>query len=194
MLFHAVIYGMDTMELRNRQESYGKLLIKGMTLIVVLAVLMPGIKSVHEDYLNSLTINSDFLNKKSFLITQMHQEMLSITRTQYEILHASNHGQVRQLLLSLSNGVSDYLGHYHQFEEIYGSTDTEILNQFNTSFRRWYSFNKDLLYYANVVSDADFINTLNKIDLAFGQFDTDPNEALLLIAGLRKDVNSYKGL
>ncbi len=145
-----------------------------------------GIKSLYNLHKLALIAQSELLKEKSNLTTEMHIEMLSITRTQYEILHSSSHDEVRQSLSSLSNQVSNYLMNYHQLKDLADSSDIEILAQFNRSFNQWHDYNKTLLNYANVVSDVGFIDTLKRIDMAFSQFEMDSSDAILLIAELKR--------
>ena len=126
--------------------------------------------------------------QKASLISQMHNEMLLITRSHLQIMHASNEKQIKDHLWKLSGLVSDYLIHYHQLEKIVDNTDDGILEKFNTGFEQWHEFNQNLLSYANVVADSDFINTLNMIDLAFSQFDSNTDESLQTIAQLKQDI------
>ena len=90
--------------------------------------------------------------------------------------------------------ISDYLIHYHQLEGISDDSDTNLLVQFRTGFNQWYSLNKNLLNYANVVADSGFINTLSMIDLTFSQFDRDTDETLLLIAQLKQGIELEGGV
>ncbi len=130
--------------------------------------------------------------QKASLITQMHNEMLLITRTHLQIMHASNEKQIKDQLSKLSGLVSDYLIHYHQLEKIVDNSDEGILEQFKTGFEQWHDYNQSLLSYVNVVADSGFIKTLNRIDLAFSQFDSNTDESIQVIAQLRKDINKGK--
>lgn len=182
------------MEHTFNQDSYTRTVIKWTSLFIFFAVLAISARSIHHHQLQKLSLGSESFNQKASLITKMHSEMLSMTRTQYQILHASDQSEVKQLLWSLSEQVSAYLVHYHQLEGIADDSDTEILMQFRTGFEQWHGFNKNLLGYANVISDSGFISTLNMIDLAFSQFDSNPDEALLLIAQLKQHVDYQEGV
>lgn len=181
------------MEMAIKRGSGTGSIVKWTGLFILWAFFASAILSFHQQQLQKLKADSELLNQKSFLISQMHDEMLLISRLQLQILHASNYQQVKEKLMRLSDLVSDHLLHYHQLKSIADVTDVDLLEQYKLGLDRWYGFNKDLLAYANVVSDSSFINTLNKIDLAFSQFDDDNNEALLLIAQT-KQVNNSKGL
>ena len=185
----AVISDMNTMELDSNQDSYIKI-IKWISVLLLLSCSVFAVKSLYQHQKQTLIAHSALMQQKSSLITQMHKEMLSITRTQYQILHASSQEEVRQLLWSLSEQVSDYLIYYHRFEGIANHADAEILVQLRNGFDQWHGFNKELLAYANVISDSGFINTLNMIDLAFSQFDSDTDEAVLLIAQLKQSMDN----
>jgi len=130
--------------------------------------------------------------QKASLITQMHNEMLLITRSHLQLMHASNEKQIKDQLRKLSGLVSDYLVHYHQLEQIVDSSDGQILEQFNTGFEQWHEYNQNILSYANVVADSGFIKTLNRIDLAFSQFNSNTDESIQIIAQLRKDITNGK--
>lgn len=184
---------MKTMEIENYRDSYNGALIKWTGLFIFMALFAVGINTMHQQQIQKLKTESEFIKHKSYLVSQMHDEMLLISRAQLQILHASNHQQVKENLLRLSELVSNHLVHYHQLKSMADETDVDLLEQYKFGLDKWYGFNKDLLAYANVVSDSSFINTLNKIDLAFSQFDNDNNEALLLIAQTKQD-NSSKGL
>lgn len=132
--------------------------------------------------------------QKASLITQMHNEMLLITRSHLQIMHANNEKQIKDQLWKLSGLVSDYLIHYHQLEQIVDDSDKKILEQFKTGFEQWHEFNQNLLSYANVVADSDFITTLNMIGLAFSQFESNSSESLQLVAQLKQDISSDKAL
>lgn len=180
------------MELAYKQDSYLKTISKWGALAICLYLCAIGIKTIHSYQLNKIiTFNMASVQKAS-LITQMHNEMLLITRSHLQIMHASNEKQIKDHLWKLSGLVSDYLIHYHQLEKIIDNSDDGILEQFNTGFEQWHEFNQNLLRYANVVSDSDFINTLNRIDLAFSQFDSNTDESLQIIAQLRQDINKEK--
>jgi hypothetical protein len=175
---------MNTMELTINQDSYIKTIIKWTCLTILLSLCAFGTNTLHQNQLQKLMANADLFSQKTFLISQMHKEMLLISRKQLQILHASSEQEAREILWSLSELVSDHLIHYHQLKNLADEPDIELLNQFKKGFNRWRAFNKNLLDYANVVSDSGFINTLNKVDMAFSQFDSDATETLLLITKL----------
>lgn len=182
------------MELLYSQDSVIKKFAKWTALCIFITLSVIGLRTFHSYQLQIITSSNMVTIQKSSLITQMHKEMLSITRTQLQILHASNENEVRELLWKLSELVSDYLIHYHHLEGIADSSDTNLLAQFGTGFDRWHNFNKKLIGYANVVADSGFINTLNIVDLAFSQFNSNTDETLQLIAQLKQDVETAEGL
>jgi hypothetical protein len=143
------------------------------------------INTFHQDKLKELAINSALFKQKSFLVSQMHSEMLSISRTQLQVLHSSSEQQAKENLWQLSELVSDHLAHYHQLKNITDDSDAELLMRFRFGFEQWHDFNENLLGYANVISDSGFINTLNKVDLAFSQFDSNSDKKQLLITQLK---------
>jgi hypothetical protein len=185
---------MNTMEITIKQDSYIRKIIKWTCLSVLLMLFAIAINTLHQDRLQKLATNAALLGQKSFLVSQMHKEMLSISRTQLQILHASNQQQIKENLWHLSELVSDHLVHYHQLKNIADESDADLLMQFKIGFEQWHYFNKDLLVYANVVSDSGFINTLNKVDLAFSQFDSNSDKKQLLITQLKQDSNNDKSL
>lgn len=170
---------MNTMELIN-QDSYVGTIIKWTSLFISLVLCATSMNTLRQQELQKLTADMDLLNQKSSLIFQMHQEMLSMSRMQLQILHASNEEEVRKNLKNLSQLISDHLIHYHQLQSITSESDAPILMRFRIAFEQWHGFNRNLLAYANVVSDTGFINTLNKVDLAFPQFDSSSDEKRLL--------------
>ncbi len=176
---------MNTMRLTINQDSYIETITKWTCLFIFLTLCAIGINTLHQDQLQKLMTSSTLLKQKSFLVSQMHDEMLSISRTQLQILHASNERQVKENLRHLSELVTDHLVHYYQLKNIADETDAELLMQFKIGFEQWHKFNENLLGYANVIADSDFINTLNMVDLAFSQLDIDADETLLLISQLR---------
>lgn len=176
---------MNTMELTMNQDSYIGTTIKWTCLFILLTLCAIGINTLHQNQLQKLMTSSALLKQKSFLVSQMHNEMLSISHTQLQILHASNEQQVKENLRHLSELVTDHLFHYYQLKNIADESDAELLMRFRIGFDQWHNFNEDLLGYANVVADTGFINTLNMVDLAFSQLDSDADETLLLISQLR---------
>jgi hypothetical protein len=182
------------MELAYKQDSLLKTISKWTALAICLYLCAIGLKTFHSYQLHKIiSVNMASVQKAS-LITQMHNEMLLITRSHLQIMHASNEKQIKDQLWKLSGLISDYLIHYHQLEKIVDSSDEGILEQFNTGFEQWHEFNQNLLSYANVVADSDFINTLNMIDLAFSQFESNTDESLQLMAQLKQDISSDKVL
>jgi hypothetical protein len=182
------------MEIAYNQDSFIQKLTKWTVLGICIYLSVIGLSTFHSYQVQKIASNNMVTMQKSSLISQMHNEMLLITRTQLQILHASNESEVRKLLWILSELVSDYLIHYQQLEGIADGSDTDLLAQFRTGFDQWHSFNKNLLAYANVVADSDFINTLNIIDMAFSQLDRDSNETLLLIAQLKDHSTNTNSL
>ena len=176
------------MELAYKQDGYLIQIGKWTALAICLYLCAIGLKTFHSYQLHKIiSVNMASVQKAS-LITQMHNEMLLITRSHLQIMHASNEKQIKEHLWKLSGLVSDYLIHYHQLEQIVDSSDGRILEQFKTGFEQWHEYNINLLRYANVVADSGFMNTLNRIDLAFSQFDSNPDESIQLVAQLRKDI------
>lgn len=181
------------MELVHRQDNFLNVL-KWITLVVCLYLSVMGLKSFHSYQLQKIISVNMVSVQKSSLITQMHNEMLLITRSQLQILHASNEKQIRDQLLKLSSLVSDYLTHYYQLEQLVDSSDKILLEQFKTGFEQWHEFNQNILSYANIVADTGFINTLKMIDLAFSQFEHNPEDSIQLIAKIKFDINSTEGV
>jgi hypothetical protein len=159
--------------------------VKWIGLSTFLLICAIGIIHLHTNQMKKLAIDSEVFNQKSRLISQMHNEMLLISRTQLELLQASNDQQVKNNLRQLSDLVSNHLIHYYQFKKLANESDAELLMRFRIGFQKWYEFNDVLLGYANAISDTSFINTLNKVDLAFSQLDQDDDAALLLISQLK---------
>jgi hypothetical protein len=182
---YAVKDNMNTMEIRLNQDSYTWITIKWISLFIFLTLCFSGLYKLHQQQLVKLSANSDALNQKSFLVSKMHDEMLSISRMQLQILHASNEQQVKKDLLLLSELVTDHLIHYYQLKNIADESDAELLMRFRLGFDKWQNFNEDLLGYANVIADSGFINTLNMVDLTISQLDQDADKALLLISQLK---------
>ncbi|GEM_PF-2762723 len=180
------------MESIIKQDRYIGALIKWGCLLVCLSACVFSINTLHQQKLQKLAMQSELLLQKASIITQLHEEMLTITRNQYLILHASDHEQVRQLISNLSVQVTDYLLHYHQLEQIAESSDADLLKQYKFGFKQWHKFNQDLLAYANVVADAGIINSLNMVSLAFTQLDSEPDKPLLLIT--QQDVKDQQDL
>ena len=171
------------MESAYKQGGFLTAFSKWTAFIICLYFCVIGLKIFHHDQMHKITTtNTASLQKAS---TQMHNEMLFITRSQLQIMQASDEKQVRSQLWKLSGLVSDYLIHYHQLEQIIDDRDEKVLEQFKTGFSRWYEFNKDLLNYANVVADSGFINTLNMIDLSFRKLKKEPEESWVFISQLR---------
>ncbi|MBL1141246.1 MAG: hypothetical protein D8M62_04330 [Proteobacteria bacterium] len=154
-------------------------------MFIFLTLFTVGVNNLHQKQLRKLTVSSELLKQKSLLISKMHNEMLSISRTQFQLLQASNEQQVINELRQLSDLISDHLIHYYQLKAIADESDAELLMRYRIGFEKWHNFNEDLLGYANVVADSGFINTLKKVDLAFSQLDQDDNKKLLLVSQLR---------
>lgn len=172
-----------------KQDNLTGTLAKWFALGIFISLSIIVLSTFHSSQLHKLNLSNQLSMQKSSLITQLHSEMLLITRTQLQILHASSEQEARAQLWKLSELVSEYLIHYHQLEGLSDSSDAVLLTQFRRGFEQWHSLNKSLLNYANVVADTGFINTLNRIDLAFSQFDNTTGKTLQLIAQLRQDVD-----
>jgi hypothetical protein len=183
---------MHMMELTINQDSVIKTIIKWTFLFIVLTLCVFGLNTLHQTQLQKLTEKSTLLNQKSFLVSKLHDQMLLISRAQFQILHASSEEEAKQKLWHLSELISEHLVNFHQLKNISDDSDIELLNKYRVSFDQWHEFNKDLLGYANVISDSGFINTLNKVDLAISQFDSDSDDRRLLITQL-KESNDKKG-
>lgn len=186
------------MELTLNKDAHVRTIIKWTCVFIILTLCVMGINNLHQAYVQEIkakaNANAILINQKTFLIIQMHKEMLTISRTQLQILHASSEQEVRDHLWRLSELVSDHLVHYHQLKNITDESDSDLLMQFRSGFDQWHGFNKSLLAYANVVADSGFINILNKVDLAFSQLDSDTDERQVLITQLNQSVNNTKGL
>lgn len=176
---------MNTMRLTVNQDSNIGAIMKWACLSILLTLCLLGINSLHQQQLQKLIINSELLKQKSFLVSKMHGEMLSISRMQLQILQASNEQQVKKDLRQLSELLADHLLHYYQLKNIADDSDVELLEKYKVGFKQWHDFNEDLLAYAKVISDSGFINTLNMVDLAFSQLDQDTDKTLLLISQLK---------
>ncbi len=182
------------MKLAYKQDSFFKTITKWTAFAICLHLCAIGLKTFHSYQLQKIiTINMVSVQKAS-LITQMHNEMLLITRSHLQIMHANNEKKIKDQLWKLSGLVSDYLIHYRQLERIVDDNDKKVLEQFKTGFEQWHEFNQNLLSYANVVADSGFINTLNMIDLAFSQFESSTNESQQLVAQLKQGISSDKAL
>ena len=179
---------MNMMEITINRDSSINAIIKWTGLFVFLTFCASGLISLHQYQSEKLIFESELLKQKSLLVTQMHNEMLLISRTQLELLHASNEQQVKTKLVSLSALIADHLIHYHQLKKIADESDTVLLNKFKLGFEKWQGFNQDLLTYATIISDPGFIYTLNKVDLAISQLDE--NETQLLITQLKNNKNT----
>jgi hypothetical protein len=190
----AAISLMKAIDITIHKNPDAGIVIKLTFLFIFLTLSVMGMNTLYQEQREKLAAKSELLNQKSSLVVQMHKEMLSISSTQLQILHASSEQQVKENLWQLSQLVSDHLIHYHQLENIVDESDAHILMQFRIGFDQWNGFNKNLLSYANVVSDSGFINTLNKVNLAFSQFDSSSDERQLLITQLKQDINNEQGL
>lgn len=176
------------MRTKINQNKLIKALSKWMTIFIFLMFCTNAISSFHQQKLQKLKVNSDLINQKSFLVTQMHNEMLLITRAQLRLLHATSETQVKTQLSSLTTLISNHLVNYYQFKNITDESDKELLNKFKFNFEKWRNFNEDILGYANVISDASFLRTLGMIDLAFSQIDSRPDDAGQIIAQLKQNI------
>lgn len=159
------------LEMTVNRGSGSRSIVKWTGLFIWWAFFVSAMLTFHQQQLQKLKVDSELLSQKSFLVSQMHDEMLLISRLQLQILHASNHQQVKEKLMRLSDLVSDHLFHYHQLKSIADDSDVDLLNKFKLGFEKWRDFNEDLLIYANSVSDSGFINILNKVDMAISQLD-----------------------
>ena len=171
-------------EIAINRGIYRTAVLKWTGLFIFLTLCLSSLHSFHQHHMQTLKIESERLNQKSYLVKQLHNEMLLITRAQLNLLHASNHTQVKHTLSELSTLISNHLVHYYELKNIADDSDTELLMKFKAGFEKWQLFNEDLLSYANRVSDSEFINTLNKVDMAISQLDE--NETLLLISQLKE--------
>jgi hypothetical protein len=178
------------MDLMTNEDCTIGTTIKWAGLFILLTLCAINVNSLHQQQLLKLKHNSELLGQKSFLVSKMHDEMLSISRIQLQLLQASSEQQVRSNLLQLSELISGHLIHYYQLKNIADESDAEILAKFKIGFEKWHDFNESLLAYANIVADAGFINTLNKVDLAISQLDEDSDKALLLISQIQKSDNN----
>jgi len=176
------------MGLTRKKDSFFDV-IKWIGFFIFLFLCVMGINTLHQQQLQNLKTSSLLLKQKSFLVSQMHEEMLSMSRIQLQIFQASDYQQVKDNLQQLSKLVSNHLVHYHQLNNIADESDTDLLMQFRISFEKWHSFNENLLTYGNVVSDSGFIHILNKVDLAFSQIDLNPDDAIQIIAEFRRDTD-----
>ena len=179
---------MEMMDMTANRSNFIRAVLKWTTLFIFLVFCVSAISSFHQQQLQTLKADSDLINQKSFLVRQMHNEMLLITRTQLGLLHATNETQVKTELSYLTTLISNHLLNYYQFKSITDESDIELLNKFKFNFEKWRNFNEDILGYANAVSDAGFLKTLGMIDLAFSQIDSSPNEAGQIIAQLKQNI------
>lgn len=174
--------------MKTNRDKLIKAMLKWTTLFISLMFCVSAISSFHEQQLQKIKVGSDLINQKSFLVRQMHDEMLLITRTQLGLLHATNETQVETQLSSLTILISNHLINYYQLKNITDESDTELLNKFKFNFEKWRNFNEDVLGYANAVSDAGFLKTLGMIDLALSQIDSSPDDAGQIIAQLKQNI------
>lgn len=185
---------MNTLALTIKQGSYVGAIFKWLCLSVFLMISGISIYTIHQQKLQNLTSNSNVLVQQSFLVSQMHDEMLAISRTQLQILHASNEQQIRKELYKLSELISDHLMHYHQLQLISDESDADLLDQFKVGIEKWYYYNENLLDYANSVSDTGFLKTLSMINLAFSQIDSNPDDAIQIVAQLKQNIKQLNEL
>ena len=169
----------------NRNSNTGAVL-KWIALFIFLSLCIISMFLFHQSHSKKLISDSELIKQKSFLVTIMHKEMLLISRTQLELLHATNNEQVKSNLSQLTTLISNHLINYYQFKNIADESDAELLSQFKIGFKKWLDLNDKLLVYANSISDVDFINTLNKVDMAISQLDEEKVERLLLISQLEQ--------
>lgn len=179
---------MSMMEITTNQNGYTRTMLTWVALFIFISVCETVMTSLHDYHTQKIMTDGELIKEKTFLITEMHKEMLLITRTQLELLHATNETHVITKLSDLSSLVSSYLLNYYQFKNVADEYDVGLLNKFKLSFEKWQGFNEGLLTYANIISDSDFINTLNKVDMAINQLDG--NETLLLISKLEDSANN----
>ena len=179
---------MEMMKMTTNWDDFIGAMLKWTTSFIFLIFFVSTISSFHQQHLQKLKSDSDLINEKSFLVRQLHNEMLLITRTQLGLLHATNETQVKTELSYLTTLISNHLVNYYQFKSITDESDIELLNKFKFNFEKWRNFNEDILGYANAVSDAGFLKTLGMIDLAFSQIDSSPNEAGQIIAQLKQNI------
>lgn len=174
----------------NRQEQVFNIL-KWTCLFMFLTASCLSLMSFHQHHGQKLQTESELLRQKHFLVTQMHHDMLHISRAQLELLHASNEQQVKTKLSQLSTLISGHLVNYYHFKSLADDSDVELLNKFKGGFEKWQVFNEDLLSYANSISDTGFINTLKKVDMAINQLEEDSENALLLISQIQKSESNF---
>ena len=86
------------MELAYKQGRFIKMFAKWIAFGVCITLIVFGLKSYHSYQIQIISSSNVAAIQKSSLIAQMHNEMLSITRTQLQILHASNEDEVRKLI------------------------------------------------------------------------------------------------
>jgi len=160
-------------------------LLKWITVSIFMVTSFVVIFHLHQAYAQKLITDSERLNQKKNLVSRMHDEMLTISRVQLELLHVTSEQQAKTKLQRLSILISEHLVHYYQFKSIADESDLEILVHFKASFEKWHEFNASLLTYAKVVADVGFINTLSKVDLAISQLDKGSEKARLLISQIQ---------
>ena len=182
------------METVIKQDSTIRSVSKWSGFLIIAALCFSTGKFIHDKRMQELKVESLILIEKSALVTEMHRQMLAITRTQFQILHAGSHQEARQLLWQMSDQISDCLLKFHQLEKIADITDTELLAKFRDGFDQWHHFNQNLLNYANVIADSGFINTLGMVNLALSQFDYDIDDKQFVLTQLKRDAGKGKDL
>ncbi len=175
-------------ETSKTRDSYA--LLKCIAISIFMMTCLAVIFHLHQAYTQKLITDNERLNQKKYLVSQMHDEMLTISRVQLELLHVTSEQQAKTKLQRLSTLISEHLVHYYQFKSIADESDSEVLVHFKASFEKWYKFNANLLTYAKVVADSGFINTLSKVDLAISQLDKDSEKTLQLISQIKKLDNN----
>ena len=177
-------------ELAINRDRNTQAMIKWTAMFMFLTLSTWAIFYLHQTHSQKLQAESQLLHQKSYLVSKMHNQMLNISRTQLELLHASNQHEVKTKLSVLTTLVSEHLVHYYQLRNIADENDADMLRKFKAGFDKWQGFNESLLTYANVISDSGFINTLNKVDLAISQLDEDSDKALLLISQIQQSEDN----
>ena len=168
------------MELMEHKKYYRKEGIKKAVYCLCMLFAVVPVIFWYQEQVRGFNDELSVLDKKSRLITSLHQQMLTVSRLQFYLLHASDYQQAYDLLLSMSENVSNYVVDFYQFEKIAGAEDKELVDKFRSGFMEWRSMTDDLSDYAYLVSNTDLINVLSIMELNLHRLDND--SAVLIIA------------
>ena len=80
----------------------------------------------------------------------------------------------------MSENVSNYVFDLHEFENIAGKEDSDLIKKLKHSFVEWREMTNELSSYAYLVSNTDLINVLSAMELNLHRLDDD--SSILLVA------------